>query len=448
MLKNLSKSLSNAFRKLSGNEKITPNNIKEAIKEIQLCLIEADVAYEVANAVCDKIKSEAIGQKIADQLSPSEALMGITHQALIEIMTSKQESRIKIKQNGLSTILLVGLQAAGKTTFASKLANHFKEQGKSVLLTSTDIHRPAAMEQLKGLADKKEVAYWQSPDNCTPETITKNAIDHAQQQHHDVLIIDTAGRIPKDLEKITELKKIEKAAKPIETLLVIDAMSGQDAATTTKLFNQSVSLSGIILTKTDAESRAGAALSCTWITGLPIKLIGYGEKDGISEFSAENTANQILDQGDLTGLIKTMEQHANQSRTETMTEKIKQGKFDFNDFLYQLNMLNNMGGLGKILSMLPGANQMEQLTENIDEKEFTCWRAIIQSMTEWERSQPQLMKIRSRTERIRKGAGVSNEAMKSFIKKFNKMQKSLKRMSALTKKFGNLGQMSDLFKNN
>lgn len=446
MLKNLSRSLTNTFRKLSGNEKITPNNIKEAIKEIQLCLIEADVAFDVAKAVCDKIKAEAIGQKIADQLSPSEALMAITHQALVEIMTSEHESKIKIRQNGLSTILLVGLQAAGKTTFASKLANHFKKQGKSVLLTSTDIHRPAAMEQLKGLADKKEVAYWQSPNDCTPETITRNAIDYAQQQHHDVLIIDTAGRIPKDQEKITELKKIEKAAKPIETLLVIDAMSGQDAATTTELFNDSVSLSGVILTKTDAESRAGAALSCTWITGLPIKLIGYGEQDGISEFSAENTANQILDQGDLTGLIKTMEQHANQSRTETMAEKIKQGKFDFNDFLYQLNMLNNMGGLGKILSMLPGANQMEQLTENIDEKEFTCWRAIIQSMTDWERSQPQLINIKSRTERIRKGAGVSNEAMKSFIKKFNKMQKSLKRMSVLAKKFGNLGQMPDIFK--
>ncbi|MBF13556.1 MAG: signal recognition particle protein [Legionellales bacterium] len=446
MLKSLSQRLTKTFRKLSGQEKITAANIKSAIKEIQLALIESDVAYDVTQAICNQITEKALGTKIADKLSPSEALMGITHQVITGIMTSDASADIRTNNKGLTTILLVGLQAAGKTTFTAKLANRFKQHGQSVLLVSTDIYRPAAMQQLEGLATKRGVDYWQADAGTTPEGITRAAIEVANSKHSDVLIIDTAGRIPNDTSKINELQAIAKHAKPTETLLVVDAMSGQDAAVTAKLFSESVKLTGLVMTKTDAESRAGACLSCTWITKLPIKLIGNDEVDGIAEFSPENTANLILDQGDLSSLIKTMEQHANESRSNNMLAKIKQNKFDFNDFLYQINTLNSMGGISKLMSMLPGANQFEQSDIQTDEKEIGIWRAIIQSMTDQERTHPNLISIPSRAKRIKRGSGTSDAQLKSLMKKFNQIKKSLKRMSNIASKLGSLADIQKMFK--
>ena len=449
MTKKLIKSLQTTFRKLTGQATITASNIKEAIHEIQLSLIEADVHYDVAKEITQSIESIAIGQKVADDLSPSETLIAITHQEICKALGENDDASIKVNTSGLTPILLAGLQAAGKTTFAAKLAKHLSSQNKRVMLASTDIYRPAAMEQLAGLAKKANIDYWQAESKGIAATeIAKQAHSHALKHHYDILILDTAGRTTTHDTKMSEITAIQKAIKPLETLLVIDAMSGQDAAVTSKEFLGAISITGVILTKTDAESRTGAVLSARHITGKPIKFISKGEDlDSIDKFSAKTFADQILDRGDLDTLIKSLEQHTSQEKNIELAKKIKKGGFNYDDFLGMLKTIYNLGGAQKIASMLPGAGQMSDMIDQIDESKFTQMRAIIQSMTANERQFPNLVESPSRKKRIMKGSGVSKKDIDDFQKMFKKMQTNMKKMSKKMEKISRLmkGNLGSLF---
>ena len=434
MLDNLSNKLQNVVKVISGNAKITENNIQDALREVRIALLEADVAISVVKKIIDGIKEEALGQKVLGSLKPGEAFIGIVYDKLVELMGSFN-NKLNLSVTPPAVILMSGLQGAGKTTTTGKLAKKLKEsEKKKVLVVSTDIYRPAAIEQLKILADNLEIECFPSNINQKPIDIANKALEYASKYYFDVLIVDTAGRLAIDDYMMDEIKSLQLAIKPVETLFVVDAMLGQDAVNTAKVFNDTLDLTGIILTKMDGDTRGGAALSIREITGKPIKFIGISEKtNGLEAFHPDRLASRILGKGDILSLIEEVKSSVNEADAKKMMDKVKKGKkFDLNDFKQQFQQLDNMGGLGKIMDKLPTEIAMKAPTF-INDKMIKKYTAIIDSMTLKERSNPDLLKA-SRKKRIASGSGTS-------VQEINQLLKQFEQINQMVKKFGNGGIM-------
>jgi signal recognition particle subunit SRP54 len=441
MFSNLSERLTKTFRDLSGKGRLTEENIQDSLREVRVALLEADVALPVIKPFIDDIRSRAIGQDVMQSLSPGQALVNIVHKELIKTLGDTL-SELNLSTTPPAIILMAGLQGSGKTTTVAKLARWLKERkNKKVMVTSVDIYRPAAIEQLRVLAQEIGVLHYPSETNQDPVSIAIAAIDAAKRQAADVLIIDTAGRLHIDGDMMDEIRNLHNSVKPIETLFVVDSMTGQDAANTAKAFNDALPLTGIVLTKTDGDSRGGAALSIKSITGKPIKFIGIGEKtDALEPFHPDRIASRILGMGDVLSLIEEVEQKVDREKADKLTKKLKKGKgFDLEDFRDQLQQMNNMGGMMGVLSKLPGISGLSQAVKNqFDDKLFTKIQAIISSMTSQERKHPQIIKG-SRKRRIAAGSGTQVQDVNRLLKQFDQMQKMMK-------KFGAPGKMGKLMR--
>jgi signal recognition particle subunit SRP54 len=431
MFDNLSQRLVGTVRKLSGRGRITEDNVKEALRDIRVALLEADVALPVVKQFIDHIKDKALGQDVLTSIKPGEALIKIVQDELTRTL-GEEKVELNLSVAPPAVILMAGLQGSGKTTSTAKLARYLKDNDKkSVLVVSTDIYRPAAIKQLETLAEQVEVDHFPSEASQNPIDIATNALAHAKKQLHDVLIIDTAGRLHVDDEMMSEIKLLHEKVNPVETLFIVDSMTGQDAANTAKSFNEALDLTGIILTKIDGDARGGAALSIRYVTGKPIKFIGTGEKmDGFDVFHPDRLASRILDMGDIVSLVEEAQQKVDQKKAEKLTKKIKKGKgFDLQDFLEQLEQMSKMGGMAGLMSKLPGMQQMPKaLKAQADDSKVAQMRAMIQSMTAKERRFPDLIKG-SRKVRIANGSGTQVQDLNRLLKQFMQMQKMMKKMA-------------------
>lgn len=447
MFTQLTERLSTSLQKLRGIQRFTEDNIKEAISEIRRALIEADVALPVVKKFIDDVTEKAIGQTIIKSVRPEDAFVKLVQDELIEVLGG-EAAEINLRAQKPVIILMAGLQGSGKTTTTAKLAKYLSEtQKKSVMVTSVDIYRPAALDQLETLAKQINVAHFPSTPQDKPLDIVKRAIDHAKKQFLDILIIDTAGRLHIDDDMMHEIAEISKAAMPTETLLVVDSMAGQDAANVAKTFNEKLELTGVILTKTDGDARGGAALSMRIITGKPIKFVGTGEKiDGLSAFHPDRVASRILGMGDIVSLVESVKQKVDKKEADKIAKKLQSGKrFDFNDFLSQLNQMKKMGSMQSILDKMPGfAKVPKAAADMMDDKAIVKMEAMILSMTQKERRFPALING-SRKQRITKGSGTSIQDIGKLLKQFEKMQKMLKRFGGnkMEKQMRQLDQIKD-----
>ena len=429
MFTQLSERLSNTANKLRGIGRLTEANVKDALSDVKKSLLEADVALPVVKDFIEQVREKALGQEVMRSVRPGDTFVKLVQDELTHVLGDEQ---VELNLNAPAPIvfLVAGLQGSGKTTSVAKLANWLKTQKKkSVMVTSTDIYRPAAIEQLATLAQQIDAEYFPSTTKDDPVSIVKNAIQQAKAKFIDVLIIDTAGRLHIDSDMMDEIKKISKAAEPTETLLVVDSMAGQDAANIAKTFNDTLELTGTILTKTDGDARGGAALSMRMITGKPIKFIGVGEKiDALQAFHPDRIASRILGMGDIVSLVEEAEAKVDKKKADKVAKKLKKGKrFDFNDFLDQLHQMKNMGGMKSLLGKLPGMGAIPKAaTAMMDDKLLVKMEAIILSMTFKERHFPALING-SRKRRISTGSGTSIQDVNKLLKQFTQMQKMLKR---------------------
>lgn len=431
MFNHLSKRLSNVIKNLTGQGRLTEANIDETMRDIRKALLEADVALPVAKEFIEHIKAKAIGKEVMESLTPGQALIGLVHDELVVVMGQYNEE-LNLKTQPPAVILMAGLQGSGKTTTVAKLARWLKEtQKKSVLVTSADIYRPAAIDQLETLAKQVGVDFHPSTTSQDPVEIAQGAIQAAKNKVIDVVIIDTAGRLHIDEKMMEEIKRLHGAISPIETLFVVDSMTGQDAVNTAKAFNDALELTGVVLTKADGDARGGAALSIRHVTGKPIKFIGMGEKiDALEPFYPDRIAKRILDMGDVLSLIEEAERTIDKTKAEKLVKKIKKGKtFDLEDFRDQLKQIDKMGGIMGIMNKLPGMGQIpDNVKSQINDKKFVEIEAIINSMTPKERRFPDNIK-NSHKRRIATGSGTSVQAINQLLKQFDQMQKMMKKMS-------------------
>lgn len=431
MFGNLSERLSSTVRNLSGRGRLSEANIKEAIREVRMALLDADVALPVVKTIIETVKEKALGQTVLSSLRPGEAFVKIVQDELTEILGAEQ-SGLNLEAKPPIVILMAGLQGSGKTTTTAKLAAFLKTQEKkSVLLVSTDIYRPAAIKQLETLAGSIDVEWFPSNENQKPVKIASNALAHAKKQFTDILIIDTAGRLHVDDDMMSEIKAINKAIDSTEILFVVDSMTGQDAANTAKVFDEALPLTGVVLTKIDGDARGGAALSIRQITGKPIKFIGVGEKiDALEYFHPERIAARILDMGDMVSLVEEVERKVDRKKAKKLTKKIRKGgNFNLQDFLEQLEQMQKLGGVTGLLGKLPGMKQLpQQVKSQFDQDQFKKMKAMIQSMTEQERFHPSIIKG-SRKMRIIRGSGTQVQDLNRLLKQFLQMQKMMKKMS-------------------
>lgn len=430
MFKKLSERLNNTINPLRGIGKLTDQNIKKTLTEVKKSLIEADVALPTIKTLIKDIAEKAKGQKILRSVRPGDAFIKIVEEEITEILGGNQ-AELNLKDQPPVVILMAGLQGSGKTTSVAKLAQHIQSnEKKKVLVVSTDIYRPAAIDQLQTLALQINTEFFPSTPDQKPEAIVKTALKHAKKQFIDVVIIDTAGRLHIDNELMLELKDIEQQAQPTETLLVVDSMAGQDAANIAKTFNEQLQLTGIILTKADGDARGGAALSMKHITGKPIKFLGVGEKtDALEIFHPERMASRILGMGDIVSLVEEAERKVDKKQADKIAKKIQKGKrFNFNDFLDQLEQMKKMGGIKSMLDKLPGmGGKIPAPAQNmLDDNLMVKMEAIIKSMTLKERLFPALLNG-SRKKRIANGSGTSLQDVNRLLKQFTQMQKMLKR---------------------
>lgn len=429
MFETLTDRLSSTLRNLSGRGRLTDDNIKESLREVRRALLEADVALPVVTEFIDQVKEKAVGQEVMKSLRPGDALVKIVNDELVQIM-GEENSELNLQATPPAIILMAGLQGSGKTTTTAKLALWLKEQKKSVMVTSCDVYRPAAIKQLETLASQIDVKYYPSSPDQTPTKIAQNAISEAKKQIVDVLIIDTAGRLHIDNDMMTEIKDIHKISNPVETLFVVDSMTGQDAANTAKAFNETLPLTGVILTKTDGDARGGAALSIRQITGKPIKFLGAGEKvEALEPFHPKRIASRILGMGDILTLVEEAKKNVDKKAAERVAKKLKKGKaFDLEDFLAQLQQMKSMGGMSSLLSKLPGGANLSPAAKGMmDDKQFVKMEAIIYSMTPKERRYPQVIKG-SHKKRISKGSGTDIPDINRLLKQFTQMQKMMKKL--------------------
>ena len=443
MLDNLTNRFSKVFKNIRGQTKLTEDNIKEALREVRLALLEADVALPVVKEFVNNVKEKALGQEVTGSLTPDQAFIGVVNQALIELM-GKENSSLDLAAVPPAVVLMAGLQGAGKTTTVGKLARLLKnEQKKKVLVVSADVYRPAAIEQLRLLAEQVDIDFFPSDANQKPVEIATAAIDYAKKHFYDVLMVDTAGRLAIDEEMMNEIKALHAAVNPVETLFVVDAMLGQDAVNTAQAFNEALPLTGVILTKMDGDSRGGAALSVRHVTGKPIKFIGIGEKiTGLEPFYPDRIASRILGMGDVLSLIEDVQKGIDEEAAAKMAKKLQKGKgFDLNDFKEQIQQMRNMGGLESLMSKMPGelGQISKQIPEGTAEKAMGKVEAIINSMTPKERANPALLKA-SRKRRIAAGAGTSVEEVNKMLKQFEQSQQVMKMFSG--KGLGKLMRMA------
>ncbi len=432
MFESLTQRLSGTIERLRGRGRLTEENIREATRDVRVALLEADVALPVVQALIERIKVRAVGQEVLKSLSPGQALIKIVRDELAAVMGSAA-SDLNLNVPAPAVILMAGLQGAGKTTTVGKLAKHLKEKRKKkVMVVSADVYRPAAIEQLKTLAEQVDVLFFPSDASQKPEAIVRAAIDDARKSYVDVLIVDTAGRLAIDDAMMAEIKALHAAVNPVETLFVVDAMTGQDAATTAKAFSEALPLTGVVLTKTDGDARGGAALSVRYITGRPIKFIGVGEKpDGLDVFHPDRAAGRILDMGDVLSLVEQVEQQVDKDKAQKLAEKVAKGKkFDLNDMKDQLEQMQNMGGISGLMDKLPGMGQIPDAVKNqVTGKEVPRMIAVINSMTKKERRNPALLNG-SRRARIARGSGLTPADVNKLMKQYQQMEKMMSKLSA------------------
>ncbi len=428
MFDSLSERLESAFKVVSGKNKITEINVAESIKEIRRALVGADVNYKIAKEFTDKIKDKALGtENVLRNVNPGQLMVKIVMDELTELMGG-QSVGINVKGSP-GIVLVAGLQGSGKTTFCGKLAKFLKEKRKmSPLLVACDVYRPAAIDQLGVLGENLKVPVYKEEENKNPVEIAKNALKHAKAHGYHVVIIDTAGRLAVDEVMMAEVEAIKAATNPTETLFVVDSMTGQDAVNTAEAFNQRIDYDGVVLTKLDGDTRGGAALSVKYTVGKPIKFVSSGEKmDALDVFYPDRMAQRILGMGDIVSLVEKAEMEMDEAEAKRVEKKIKQNKFDFNDFLGQMQQIKKMGDLKGLLGMIPGMGKALK-DVNIDDKALVRVEAIIQSMTPEERQNPDLLSL-SRKKRLALGCGQSLEQINLFVKNFNDMRKFMHKMS-------------------
>ncbi len=429
MLDNLSNRLSGVVKTLRGQARLTEVNIQDALREVRMALLEADVALPVVKQFIADVKERSLGQDVIGSLTPGQAFIGVVYEELTRLM-GVQNDALNLAAVPPAVVLMAGLQGAGKTTTSGKLAKRLKEtQKKKVLLVSTDVYRPAAIEQLKTLAAQLDVEWFPSDVSQKPVDIASAALDYAKKHFHDVLIVDTAGRLAIDDAMMAEIKDLHASINPVETLFVVDAMQGQDAVNVARAFNETLPLTGVILTKLDGDSRGGAALSVRQVTGKPIKFIGVGEKlNGLEPFYPDRMASRVLGMGDVLSLIEDVQKSVDEAEALQMMKKVKSGKgFDLEDFKTQIGQMKKMGGMGALLDKLPG--QVSQMANNqVTDKSVARIEGIINSMTPLERRKPELIKA-SRKRRIATGAGVSVQEVNRLLKQFEETQKMMKQFS-------------------
>lgn len=422
----LSEKLMSTFKKLRGKGKLSETDVKDSMREIRLALLEADVNYKVAREFTDKVTQRAVGEEVMQSLTPAQMVVKIVNEELVELMGSAQ-SRLNTSSAPPTVIMMCGLQGSGKTTHSGKLALAQKKKGHRPLLVACDVYRPAAIKQLQVIAEKIEVPVFEMGAG-DPVKIAKEAVKHAKDHGNDIVILDTAGRLHVDEELMAELARVKKDVDPAEILLVVDAMTGQDAVNVAKSFDDLLAITGVVLTKLDGDTRGGAALSVKKVTGKPIKFVGTGEKlTDLEEFYPERMASRILGMGDMLSLIEEAESKLDQQKAEEMAEKLVKNKFDLNDLLDQINQIKNMGSLKSILFKIPGLSQKVK-DADIDDRQVDRFCAIILSMTKKERSKPEIINA-SRKKRIATGCGMKVEDVNFLLRRFEQMQKMMKQFS-------------------
>ena len=441
----LSDKLQNVFKNLRGKGRLSEADVKAALKEVKMALLEADVSFKVVKQFVNSVQERAIGQDVLNSLTPGQMVVKIVHEELISLMGSETKE-IELKPaSEITVIMMAGLQGAGKTTTTAKIAGKLKAKGRKPLLVACDVYRPAAIQQLQINGEKQGVPVFSMGDNQKPVNIAKAAIEHAQKNGFNVVILDTAGRLHVDEDMMAELQEIKREVQVHQTLLIVDAMTGQDAVNVAENFENKIGIDGVILTKMDGDTRGGAALSIKAVTGKPILYIGMGEKlSDLEQFYPDRMASRILGMGDILSLIEKAEMEVDQEKAKELTQKLKKAEFDFNDFLDQMRQIKKMGGMNSILSMMPGMSQMKGNVE-IDEKSMDKVEAIILSMTKEERANPSLLNP-SRKQRIAKGAGVDIAEVNRIVKQFEQSKKLMKQLPGMMgggkrKGLGGLGGM-------
>ena len=429
----LTDKLQNVFKSLRSKGRLTEADVKTALREVKLALLEADVNFKVVKQFVKAVEERAVGADVMNGLNPGQMVIKIVNEEMVSLMGSETTELKMQPGKSITTIMMCGLQGAGKTTTTAKIAGKLKLKGKKPLLVACDVYRPAAIKQLQLNGEKQQVDVFSMGDNHNPVDIAKASIEHAKKNGHNVVILDTAGRLHIDEDMMTELTNIKEQVEVHQTLLVVDAMTGQDAVTVAVEFNDRIGIDGVALSKMDGDTRGGAALSVKAVTGKPILYVGMGEKlSDLEQFYPDRMANRILGMGDVLSLIEKAQENISidEDKEKEMAARMKKGKFDFNDYLESMKQMRNMGGLSSILSMLPGMGRMGNIESMIDEKQLARTEAIILSMTPEERKNPKLLNL-SRKGRIAKGAGVDMAVVNRFVKQFEQSQKMMKQMPGL-----------------
>lgn len=437
----LSDKLRNVFKNLRGKGRLSEADVKASLKEVKMALLEADVSFKVVKQFIKSVEERAIGADVMNSLTPGQQVVKIVHEELISLMGS-ETTELKLRNPGEVTVLMMmGLQGAGKTTTAAKLAGKLKSKGRKVLLVACDVYRPAAIKQLQVNGEKQGVEVFTMGENQKPVNIAKGAYEYAKKNNFNVVILDTAGRLHVDEDMMEELQEIKKNLHVDQALLTVDAMTGQDAVNVATVFNDKIGIDGVILTKLDGDTRGGAALSVKAVTGKPILYIGMGEKlSDLEQFYPDRMASRILGMGDVLTLIEKAQETVDEEKAKAMTQKLKKAQFGFDDYLESMNQMKKMGGLSSVLAMMPGlGSQMKDIENAIDEKKMARTEAIILSMTPKERSNPEILNP-SRKHRIAKGAGVDIAEVNRLVKQFEQMRKMMKQMPGMMGMGGKRGK--------
>ena len=418
----LSDKLQNVFKNLRGKGRLSEADVKAALKEVKMALLEADVSFKVVKQFVNSVQERAIGQDVLNSLTPGQMVVKIVHEELIRLMGSETTEIALKPSNEITIIMMAGLQGAGKTTTTAKIGGKLKSKGRKPLLAACDVYRPAAIQQLRINGEKQGVPVFSMGDRQDPVDIAKAAVEHAGKNGYNVVILDTAGRLHVDEDMMEELARIKEEVEVDQTLLIVDAMTGQDAVNVAESFQNKIGIDGVVLTKLDGDTRGGAALSIKAVTGKPILYIGMGEKlSDLERFYPDRMASRILGMGDILSLIEKAEMEVDQEKARELSQKLKKAEFDFNDFLDQMNQIKKMGGMASIMSMMPGMPQMKG-DMDIDDSAMDRVEAIILSMTKQERANPSILNP-SRKQRIARGAGVSIQEVNRIVKQFDQMKK-------------------------
>lgn len=440
----LSEKLQNIFKKLRGKGRLSADDVKTAMKEVKMALLEADVNFKVVKQFVNTVSERAVGQDVMSSLTPGQMVIKIVNEEMVALMGSETTEISFVTGAAPTVIMMAGLQGAGKTTTTAKIAGKLKEKGKRPLLVACDVYRPAAIKQLQINGEKQGVPVFEMGDNNKPVDIAKAALAHAQKNNNNVVILDTAGRLHVDEDMMNELKEIKEAVNVHQTILVVDAMTGQDAVNVASTFNEQIGIDGVVLTKLDGDTRGGAALSIKAVTGKPILYIGMGEKlSDLEQFYPDRMASRILGMGDVLTLIEKVQADFDEEKAKEMERKLKKSEFDFNDYLESFKQVKKLGGIGKMLNMMPGMNsQMKNAADNVDEKQIARVEAIIYSMTPAERANPKLLNP-SRKNRIARGAGVDIAEVNRLVKQQEQMKKMMKQLPGMMGgKFGKKGRFN------